>query len=314
MRIAPLFVLLAACTGKEPDSSTGDSSPDTTTGDDTGPSEPTPVWEDHIETSSTLNGLYASGAGLYVAGTGGVVLTSQDIAYLDGHVAPGRGDDIGDLWGMGSGETLVLVVGAGSGLLARWQSGAWTVDDVETASGEGVGGSSGTAVFVVTWGGAHFWDGSSWAFETAPGNPKLNDVYANASDAVAVGEGGAATVRTGGQLAVDGQRHERGPQRGQRQRDERRLGGGRGRAWLFHGRRVVDLHQHRHGGGALGRVGGERDVRVRRGERRNGDPRGRHGVDGAAHGRTNNLYAVHGSAANNVYAGGNRGALLRYGG
>lgn len=194
-----LPALLVACTSGKP-GETGDTDPvdtDVDTGD-SGPVDPEPVWESFpVQTASTLNGVYVDGTTVYAAGTLGEAWSGGADGWTD--LAPPLDDnDVGDLWGSGTGEGVILVAPAASGLVGRWSTGAWEVEDLGTSTFDGVGGSNANAVFVVGWGGIYYSDGVSWTFETAPGYPQLNDIFAVNSDAVAVGEGGAAAVRRDG--------------------------------------------------------------------------------------------------------------------
>ncbi len=306
------MALLGACTSSGDDTAPVDTQP-TDTDTDTDSTDPTPVWENqHIETSATFNGLYASGSGVYVAGTAGVLLASQSDGTWADVAPPVDGTDFGDLWGEGAGSTLVLVAGAGDGKIGWLAGGSWNVDDVGTAATEGVGGSSSTSLFAVSWGGAYFNTGADWSYEAVPGSAKLNDVYAIGGDAVAVGEGGVAAVRTGGawQSSVTGTTADLAGITGSSTTDIWAVGAG-GVALHFDGTTWTPtdtgttqnlwavwaatpsaVYAVGNGGVAL-RWDGSAWVSLAT------------GVD-------NNLYAVHGSDAANVFAAGNRGALIHY--
>lgn len=314
LRLLPLVTVLAACTSSSEDDTSVPTGTTTTPTDDTA-TEPEPVWVDrHIETSATLNGVYVSGAGVYVAGTGGVVLASQDDGSWASMGLDVDGTDIGDLGGWGSGEAMVLVAGAGAGLVGRYEGGAWTVTDLGTASTEGVGGSDAAGVFAVTWGGVYYWNGLEWAFETAPNNPKLNDVFAIGGDAIAVGEGGAASIRAGGvwQEMDTGVGVDLAGVTGSTMNDVWAVGAdGTALHWDGSLWTAVDTGVTE----SLWAVWAASPTAV--------FAVGNGGValkwDGTSFvslptGSSNNFYAVHGSGADNVFAGGNRGALYRYGG
>ena len=114
------MALFGACSSSSDDSAPVDTQP-TDTVTDTPTTEPVPVWEDqHVETSATFNGLYASGSGVYLAGTAGVLLASQsDGSWAD--VAPAvDGTDFGDLWGEGAGGAdAPKLLNPGPGSVAR---------------------------------------------------------------------------------------------------------------------------------------------------------------------------------------------------
>lgn len=308
------LLLLGACTSKGDDSTPVDTQP-VETDTDTAPAEPTPVWEDrHIETSATLNGIYVSGAGIYVGGTGGVVLASQSDGSWDDFSPDVAETDIGDVWGESNGASLVLVVGAGDGRIAWYAGGTWVVDDVGTAAAEGVGGSASTGVFVVTWGGAYFRSGSTWTYESVPGNPKLNDVYGIGTDAIAVGEAGAAAIRRGGawEALSTGTTADLSGVSGVSMSDVWAVGG-EGTALHYDGTSwtATDTGTTQTlwavwaaSASAVFAVGNGGTALKWDGSAWTALPTG---VD-------NNLYAVHGTDGTNVYAGGNRGGFIHYAG
>jgi len=314
--LLPLVSVVVGCSSSGDDTGVPTGTTDTTPADDTATTtEPEPVWADrHIETSSTLNGVYVSGAGVYVAGTGGVALESQDDGTWADMGLDVDGTDIGDLAGWGSGSEMVLEVGAGSGLVGRYEGGGWVVTDLGTADTEGVGGSDPDGVFAVTWGGVYYWNGSEWAFEVAPGNPKLNDVFALGTDAIAVGEGGVAAIRAGGvwQEMNTGVSVDLAGVHGSSTSDVWAVGSdGTAIHWDGSVWSVVDTGVDE----SLWAVWAASPTAV--------FAVGNAGVavkwDGSSFvplptGSFNNFYSLHGSAENNVFAGGNRGALIRYGG
>lgn len=191
-----LLSLLAACDGGEKPEDSGDTATGDTDTADTSEPDVVPVWEEHrVETSSTLQGIYASGEGVYVVGTGGkawVGGATDAWASMDPEVDE---NDLTDLWGSGAGTTLELVAPAKSGYVARFTGGAWTVEDLGTSNHEGIGGSGIEALFAVGWGGIYRFDGAAWTFEAPPNNERLNDVYGVGEEAIAVGEEGAIVRR-----------------------------------------------------------------------------------------------------------------------
>lgn len=187
LRLAPL--LLVACSGGSDDSDTSsdtDSAADTDTAAD-------PVWEVHrVATSSTLNGVFTSGGGVYVVGTAaGAYLGGAEDNWTALPTGLPDEEDFTDLWGQGAGESLELLAAGTSGNVARFSSGAWATEDLGTADHQGVGGSSIEGLYVVSFGGIFVFDGASWTFEAPPGDERLNDVWGIGSDLFAVGEGGA---------------------------------------------------------------------------------------------------------------------------
>ncbi len=204
MKVALLVLpaLLVACTGSS-DGETGapaDSSSGTTPIQDSGEPEPVPVWSSYrVETSSTFNGVYPSGEGVYLVGTAGAVYVGG--ASGSWTAMPPDLDDVDftDVWGAGAGDSIRLVASATSGNIARYTAGGWTVEDIGTSNHNGVGGSAIESLFAVSFGGIYAYDGVTWAFEAPPENERLNDVWGLGGEAFAVGEGGAILRRaTGG--------------------------------------------------------------------------------------------------------------------
>jgi len=195
--VATILLFATACTGDGQDTATDP----TDTGDtaDTG-AEPTPVWDVALlGTASTLTGVHASGGDVYAVGTVGAVYAGDDDGdwtSIGSDVDVG-GQDLQGIWGKGSGDDLELVAVGTAGTIARLSSGRWSVEDVGTSNHEGVGGTGPGEVIVVGWGGSWHYDGSDWSFEEPPGNVRLNDVYVDGSEAVAVGEDGAVVRRSG---------------------------------------------------------------------------------------------------------------------
>lgn len=314
MHLVPVLILsLFACSGDDPKDSGGADS-DTDTDAETGEPAPDPVWGEHrIETASTLQGIYASGDGVYVAGTGALAwVGGADDAWVTMHPDIGE-NDLTDLWGAGAGETLSLYASGTSGYLAHYAAGAWTTEDLGTANHEGLGGSGPESLFAVSWGGVHRFDGTSWTFEPAPNDEKLNEVFAIGDEAFAVGQAGSIVHRTaaGEWVAMES-----------------------GVTVDLHGvagSTLTDVWAVGDDGVALHYTGGTWDV-VDAGTTKPlwavfapGSSAvfavGNNGTavrwDGAAWsalptGVDNNLYAIHGVSATNVWAVGNRGMTIQY--
>lgn len=204
--LLPLLALSVACNGKDDDDSGRPVQDTEDTVEDTSP-DVEPVWTEYrVETSSTLQGVYASGEGVYVVGTEGkawVGGSSGSWTSMDPEVEE---NDLTDLWGQGAGASLTLVATAGGGYLATHAGGAWSTYDAGSMNHEGVSGSSPDKLFAVSWAGIQRFDGVAWTFEAAPGNERLNEVWASGDDAFAVGEEGAILRRdatTGAWTAMD---------------------------------------------------------------------------------------------------------------
>lgn len=163
-----------------------------------------PVWEQkRIESSSTINGIYSSGSGVYAVGTGGFAfLGSSDDPWTYMTIDVDDADLTG-LWGTGKDETTVLAATTTTGLVAQYTAGAWstgTLDDTSTLAA--VGGSDAANLFAVGHGRVYHFDGTAWAYEELPNNEQLNDVYASGDVAIGVGDGGDCAKRSGGVWAT----------------------------------------------------------------------------------------------------------------
>ena len=172
-----LSVLLAfsACTTATDTAQPADTGDTADTAEDT-----TPVWDQlRIESSSTINGIYASGSGVYAVGTGGFAWNGSggDWSFMDIDV---DGADITDLWGQGKDDDAVLAASTEGGTVAQYSgTGGWATGTMgDTSALKGVGGSDASSLFAVGWGRAWSYDGGAWVYEAIPetGN-KLNDVY-----------------------------------------------------------------------------------------------------------------------------------------
>ena len=202
----PWFVLavatLAACTGAPADDTRDRRDDDTGSddgGDDTGDSgavDETAVWRNYrVETSSTLQGVYASGQGVYVIGTEGRSFVGGASTPWVAMDPPVDGVNLTDLWGTGAAETILMYATAEQGLVAKYTQSGWVVEDLGTANHVGAGGSGPDAMYVVGFGGVYRFDGTAWTYEAVPGNVRLNDVFAVGLEAYAVGEGGVILRR-----------------------------------------------------------------------------------------------------------------------
>ncbi len=318
LALTPLF----ACSGSDKDASTdssdtADTAVDTQEPDDSGDTaEVVPVWTSYrIETSSTLQGVYASGQGVYVVGTDGK-------AWVGGATTPWSGIDpavdgqpLTDLWGQGAGDTMTMVATAASGFVATWSGGGWRTSDVGTANLEGVGASAPDAIFAASWGGVYRWDGAAWNFERLPGDERINDIFAIGTDAVGVGEAGAIVRRSGTESAWSAM--DNGGLRADLQAVS---GTALNDVWAV-GADGVAVHWD---GAAWTQVDTGVDVTLWGVFAAASDAVfvvGNNGIalrwNGTAFeslptGVDNNLYAVHGVSGSNVWAVGNRGATIQF--
>ncbi|MDP2310377.1 MAG: hypothetical protein Q8P18_30450 [Pseudomonadota bacterium] len=309
-RLAPLL-LVVACTGPaKDDTGTPDTDTDTDTDTDV---EPAAVWDEHrVSTSSTLNGVYASGDGVYVAGTGAGAFVGGATDWTALITGVADDEDFSDLWGQGVAGSLELVAPATSGNVARFTGGFWNNEDLGTANHEGVGGSGTSALYVVSWGGIFAFDGSAWAFEAPPSDARLNDVWAIGADAIAVGEGGVILRRADGvwTAMTSGVTADLNAVSGVSLNDVWAVGADGvalhfdGTAWTSTATAVDEAlwAVFAPASDAVYAVGSAGTALVWDGTAWIALPTG---VD-------NNLYAVHGANSTNVWAVGNRGMVLQY--
>lgn len=309
------LLALAAC-------STADTGTPTDTGDtaDTAPVEDTrPIWTPYrIETSSSLNGIYASGKGVYVVGSGGFAWEggASGWEFMDIEVGD---EDLTDLWGQGQNDDTILAGSTSAGHVAQFTgTGGWTTGDLaDTNIIWGVGGSGPSDLYAVGWGRAYVYDGVTWTYEALPDQSvKLNDVYAAGGEAFAIGEEGACVHRgnggnwtecpTGVTVALNGIS-------GSSANDVWAVGDAGtvlhfdGSAWTVETVPTTDTLSAVFvpEAGSVYAVGNNMAI-IRL-------------VDGAWElmrvpddDVKNNLYAIHGISAQNVWASGNRGMVLQY--
>jgi hypothetical protein len=194
-----LLALTFGCTGTPVDSGTADTAD---TGDTAEMIDTTPVWQPYrIESSSTLNGIYASGSGVYIVGSDGFAWEggTDGWSFMDIDV---DGADITDLWGQGKNDDAILAASTSLGTVAQYTgTGGWTTGTMgDTSELKAVGGSGPDQLFAVGWGKAWSYDGASWTYEALPDqSARLNEVYADGAEAFAVGEGGECMRRNSGE-------------------------------------------------------------------------------------------------------------------
>ncbi|MBM4367967.1 MAG: hypothetical protein FJ102_17270 [Deltaproteobacteria bacterium] len=310
-----MFFALAilACTGND-DEQTDSGGSDTA--DSAEDAEVIPVWEQHrIETSSTLYGVYASGAGVYVVGDGGYAWSGgadDDWAYMSIDVDDAN---LTDLWGQGQNDDTILAASTNDGKVAQYAGGTWTTGSLDDTSAlEAVGGSSSSALYAVGFGRAWYYDGATWTYEALPGNERLNDVYAEGSSAIAVGDAGDCALRrdgawsacdTGTELDLNGVAGTSA--------DDVYAVGAAGLVLHWDGSSWRDLEAPTSDTDTLWAVFvPEEGVAVVVGSNglalkyANGD------WESLPTGVDNALYSIHGVSSSNFWAGGNRGMMLHY--
>ena len=309
--LVPLVFALAACstpdTGVVEPVDSGDTSDSAI--------DNSPVWAQHrIESSSTLNGIYASGAGVYVVGTGGFAWVGGTDGW-EFMAIDVNGADLTDLWGQGQNSATILAASTTVGWVAQYSAEGWVTGDLsDTNEIKGVGGSGPDALFAVGWGRAYSYDGKKWTYEALPDAAvKLNDVYATGEDAFAIGEEGVCLQRASGGVwtaCVTGATVALNGISGSGKNDVWAVGAEGtvvhydGTEWKVHAvpttKTLWAVFVPEEGsvvavgsdGAAIRLMDGEWELLPT-------------GVD-------NILYAVHGISANNIWASGNRGMALQY--
>jgi hypothetical protein len=316
----------AACAGGDTTVDTDTGSPDTETADDPNDTDLAPVWVDRrIQTSSTLYGVYTGGSGAWVAGTGGVMWR---IAQGSENVIPtSTQEDLFGLYGVGDDTTTQLVAVGASGTVLTYSAndGLFERQDVGTPTFRDVDGTLSNLTAVGT-GGAYRWQGTEWTFELLPRAYRLNSVWvASNGDAIAVGDDGAVVRRTAGTWADDPVLSLAG----YTQNFNAVYGSTDSDVWVV-GESGFILHydgtnwQQVAGGpgeptlwGVWAAPTGQVFVVGNNGTARTStiveeDGVSKYKFEELPTGSDSNLYAVTGSNANNVWAVGNRGTILRY--
>jgi hypothetical protein len=196
--LALFLTLIAACEDKPitvPDTGeTGETTPQDT--DDT---DPGVQWYDlRVETSDTLNGVYASGRGIYVVSSEAGLYTYTAADDWSRRELEVEEEDLNGIWGQGQAETLEMVMVGDAGYVVQSATTGDVVEDLGTSNFEAVDGTNASNLVAVGWGGAYSFEGASWTYEALPDHERLNDVWVVGSSAIAVGEEGAILRRQAG--------------------------------------------------------------------------------------------------------------------
>lgn len=281
-------------------------------------------WVDRtIESSTTLTGVYSGGQGAWVVGEDG---KSWRVEAGNAKVlSSGVGADLQGIWGTGDGSSASVVAVGYAGSVLDLVEGEWVKSEdaaLGTTNFEDIDGSTGdlTAVSVT---GIYRYDGSSWAFEDNGNNALLRAVYVDdAGDAWAVGDNGIILRRSSGEWEAIG-----GAPSGADLRDVHGNGddvyfvGNRGTFWTYDGTGIVAIETGTKLNFAGVHVTSEGNVFIvgSNGYAAFYDPSAVADTDSTQGtlteyptGAQANLYAVYGSAPDNVWAVGNRGAVYRY--
>jgi hypothetical protein len=89
-----------------------------------------------------------------------------------------------------------MVAVGDAGFVTDWVAGSWSTEDLGTPNFESVAGSSRTDLLAVGWGGVYRSSVDGWTYEAIEGNPRLNHIWYNGSQAVGVGDEGTIAVYT----------------------------------------------------------------------------------------------------------------------
>ncbi len=206
-RIAPgwwmlgaMLLVASACKTKSTPIDTGDTG---SKGGSGGGGGDEVVWESFgLESSVTLSGGFASGAGFYAVGEDGEVYVRSEGEWRQEGV--NADEPLNGIWGIRTADVnYALAVGDG-GLVARLDSVGWvTAQELNTANMEAVTSVDGTTYVAVGWGGAYRFEGGVWNFQNMDGNPQFNDVWSDGTTTVAVGQDGVIAISTGGDWSVE---------------------------------------------------------------------------------------------------------------
>lgn len=183
---------------------------DTGTGEDggegggSGGGDSSAVWDDlRLESSVTLTGGFASGAGFYATAEDGEVYVRSEGEWSAQGVD--SEEPLNGIWGVRTGEVNYAVAVGDGGTVARLDEFGWLVSqELNTANMESVDSADGEMHVSVGWGGAYVSTGpATWEFQTMDGNPQFNSVWTDGSTTVAVGQDGVIATTRGGDWTVE---------------------------------------------------------------------------------------------------------------
>ena len=166
---------------------------DTGTGEDggegggSGGGDSSAVWDDlRLESSVTLTGGFASGAGFYATAEDGEVYVRSEGEWSAQGVD--SEEPLNGIWGVRTGEVNYAVAVGDGGTVARLDEFGWLVSqELNTANMESVDSADGEMHVSVGWGGAYVSTGpATWEFQTMDGNPQFNSVWTDGSTTVAL--------------------------------------------------------------------------------------------------------------------------------
>lgn len=195
-------LLLAGCSlfsTPAPDDEEGDDTAETgETGEDT-EEEVEVLWAKYkVDTTASLQGVYSSGAGVYVAGSRGQAWVGSATSEWATVALPSDfgGVDVNGLWGKGSEATLELAIAGDDGWVGVYTAGSWLTWNVGVADNLAIHGTSTSNLYVVGENGILHFDGVSWTQQYV-GTVDINAVWAYDGGAFAAGNEGLV-LRTAG--------------------------------------------------------------------------------------------------------------------
>ena len=317
-----VLVSLVCCNGTPADAGPS-SGPDTDGSTDDTDSETT-WWKDlGLDSSTSLSGVYTGGTGVWAVGEDGAAWFVQGSNQLSYDTQ--TSDDLEGLWGSGDQDAVSLVAVGASGTVTSFSTGAFAVTDLGNASFFDVDGGV-DELTAVSWAGIFRGSGSTWAEDDVGAGYRFNGVYVGNSLSYAVGEEGVIMKQSGGtwslmDVPVTENIHAVA---GAGDADVWAVGFGGmvlhydGSEWVpFDSGVVVSLWDvWVAGSGEVYVVGSNGTALIR-----DADAIAAQEDDELAPafrplltGSDSNLYGVSGSSADNVWAVGSRGAILRYSG
>jgi hypothetical protein len=189
-----IFAMVLACetTPVETDTQTVETSTSTVT--ETGEVDAV-VWDQLGAVSSAMNtGVYATTVGAWI------VTNDGDVVYVDNSgemtLAMTVAAPLQAIWGVESGASTSVTVVGESGWVAEIAGTNASSVDLGTANLAAVSGNS-TERIAVGWGGAYSNSGDKWVYETLPSGAQINAIYMGDDKVFGVGSEGAIIERTG---------------------------------------------------------------------------------------------------------------------
>lgn len=184
--VIPSLFVLASCNGEKTVIDTGDEGGEA----ETVTSDADLAWDSlSLESSVTLSGGFASGAGFYAVGEDGEVYVRSDGEWRQEGV--NADEPLNGIWGVRTNDINYAIAVGDGGLVARLDDAGWTdSQELNTANMEAITSVDGTTFIAVGWGGAYIYSDSVWAFQNMEGNAQFNDVWSDGTTTVAVGQDG----------------------------------------------------------------------------------------------------------------------------